>query len=319
MALCSTAFLCNHAAAAASWSPRKSRARSFRRRRSSIIKATVTSDAKQDLNTSLQYRKLDDSNLVISEITLQTMTFSEQNTEIKAHEILYAVENGINAFDTADAYPIPMKEETQGDTDRHIASWLKSQLRDKVFDSKANGYSEGSSYLLDNATVFLKRLGTDYIDLIQIHCLTQYLKYSQNYRYFRQNIRKTKIDLEKANEYRPYLPIKFYRNPLQISILLTLQDLTFGLVEACHPQNYKIGLLAYSSLAGGSTSGKIKLGKKYGLTPVQIALGFVRDRPFVPSSIVGAASRPLPPEVVADIEEIFKRYKEATLWKKKSP
>ncbi|RXH78343.1 hypothetical protein DVH24_001861, partial [Malus domestica] len=80
-----------------------------------------------------------------------------------------------------------------------------------------------------------------------------------------------------------------------------------GLVEVCHPENYKIGLLA-----GGSTSGKIKLGKKYGLTPVQIALGFVRDRPFVTSSIVGATSvnqlkenigdfllteRPLPPEV----------------------
>ncbi|TQD94795.1 hypothetical protein C1H46_019588 [Malus baccata] len=108
MALCSTAFLCNHAAAAASWSPHKSIARSFRQQRSSIIKATVTSNAKQDLNTLLQYRKLDDSDLVISEITLQTMTFSEHNTEIEAHEILYAVENGINVFNTTE-YPIPMK------------------------------------------------------------------------------------------------------------------------------------------------------------------------------------------------------------------
>ncbi|KAM1746178.1 hypothetical protein ACFX11_012832 [Malus domestica] len=135
MALCSTAFLCNHVAAAALWSPYKSRARSFRRQRSSIIKAIVTSDVKQDLNTSLQYRKLDDSDLVISEITLQTMTFNEHNTEIEAHEILYAVENGINVFDTTEAYPIPMKEVTQGNTDRHITSWLKSHLRHKVFDS----------------------------------------------------------------------------------------------------------------------------------------------------------------------------------------
>lgn len=103
MALCFTAFLCNHAAAAAPWSPRKSRARSFRRQRSSIIKATVTSDAKEDLNTLLRYTKLDESDLVINEITLQTMTFSEQNTEIEAHKILYAVENGIKAFDTAEA------------------------------------------------------------------------------------------------------------------------------------------------------------------------------------------------------------------------
>lgn len=52
----------------------------------------------------MQYKKLGDSDLVISEITLGTMTFGEQNTEKEAHEILsYAFENGINALDTAEA------------------------------------------------------------------------------------------------------------------------------------------------------------------------------------------------------------------------
>ncbi|KAI8566441.1 hypothetical protein RHMOL_Rhmol02G0040700 [Rhododendron molle] len=53
---------------------------------------------------AMQYRKLGDSDLNISEITLGTMTFGEQNTEKEAHEILsYAFENGINALDTAEA------------------------------------------------------------------------------------------------------------------------------------------------------------------------------------------------------------------------
>ena len=72
------------------------------------------------------------------------------------------------------------------------------------------------------------------------------------------------------------------------------------------------------------------MAKKHGLTPVQLALGFVRDRPFMTSSIIGATSveqlkedidafltteRPLPLEVMADIENIFKRYKDPTiLW-----
>ncbi|CAN1294588.1 Protein tas [Linum perenne] len=70
------------------------------------------------------------------------------------------------------------------------------------------------------------------------------------------------------------------------------------------------------------------MGKKHGLTPVQLALGFVRDSPFVTSSIVGATSvgqlkedidaflgteRPLSPEVMADIESIFKRYKDPAI------
>jgi aryl-alcohol dehydrogenase-like predicted oxidoreductase len=72
----------------------------------------------------------------------------------------------------------------------------------------------------------------------------------------------------------------------------------------------------------------IELAKKHGLTPVELALGFVRDRPFVTSSIIGSTSleqlkedidaimtapRPLPAEVTADIETIFKRYKDPSI------
>ncbi|CAA2998257.1 aldo-keto reductase [Olea europaea subsp. europaea] len=134
---------------------------------------------------ALQYRKLGDSDLVISEITLGTMTFGEQNTEKEAHELLsYSFESGINAIDTAEMYPVPVKKETQGRTDLYIGSWLKSQPRDKVIlATKIAGYSEQSSYLRDDAKVVrvdaaniresveksLKRLNTDYIDLLQIH------------------------------------------------------------------------------------------------------------------------------------------------------
>jgi len=72
----------------------------------------------------------------------------------------------------------------------------------------------------------------------------------------------------------------------------------------------------------------LELAKKHGLTPVQLALGFARDRPFMTSSIIGATSvdqlkedidafttteRPLPAEVMADIEAIFKRYKDPAI------
>ncbi|KAF3668085.1 hypothetical protein FXO37_09700 [Capsicum annuum] len=68
-----------------------------------------------------------------------------------------------------------------------------------------------------------------------------------------------------------------------------------------------------------------EVAKKHGLSLVELALGFARDRPFVTSSIIGATSvdqlkedvdafltteRPLPPQVMDDIEEIFKRYRD---------
>lgn len=70
------------------------------------------------------------------------------------------------------------------------------------------------------------------------------------------------------------------------------------------------------------------MAKTHGLSLVELALAFARDRPFVTSSIIGATamdqltedidaflttSRPLPPEVMSDIENVFKRYKDPAI------
>ncbi|XP_059448396.1 uncharacterized protein LOC132179658 [Corylus avellana] len=364
--------------------------------------------AKLGEKSALQFKKLGNSDLSISEITFGTMTFGEQNTEKEAHEMLsYAVERGINALDTAEAYPIPMRKETQGKTDLYIGSWLKSQPREKVIlATKVCGYSERSSYLRDNAKVLrvdaeniresveksLKRLGTDYIDLLQIHWPDRYVALFGEFSYdpskwrpsvpFVEQLKACKelIDEGKvryigvSNE-TSYGVMEFVHVakveglPKIVSIqnsysLLVRCRFEVDLVEVCHPNNCNIGLLAYSPLGGGSLSGKyidinseaakkgrlnlfpgymerynksiakeatieyLELAKKHGLTPVQLALGFARDRPFMTSSIIGATSveqlkedidafltteRPLPPEVMADIEYIFKRYKDPAI------
>ena len=73
----------------------------------------------------------------------------------------------------------------------------------------------------------------------------------------------------------------------------------------------------------------IEVAKKHGLTPVQLALGFARDRPFMTSSIIGATSvdqlkedidaflsteRPFSSELMADIEDVYKRYRDPTVF-----
>ncbi|XP_059448538.1 uncharacterized protein LOC132179784 [Corylus avellana] len=104
--------------------------------------------AKLGEKSALQYKKLGDSDLSISEITFGTMTFGEQNTEKEAHGMLsYAVERGINALDTAEAYPIPMRKETQGKTDLYIGSWLKSQPREKMTFGEQNTEKEAHEML----------------------------------------------------------------------------------------------------------------------------------------------------------------------------
>ncbi len=135
----------------------------------------------------MKYRKLGNTNIDVSVICLGTMTFGEQNTQEEGFEQMdYAIERGINFFDTAELYAVMPRKETYGKTEEIIGNWFKERKnRDKVIlASKIASKSEddlewirnGSSSLgfdrknmdtaIDNS---LKRLKTDYIDLYQLH------------------------------------------------------------------------------------------------------------------------------------------------------
>lgn len=132
----------------------------------------------------MNYKKLGNTDIEVSEICLGTMTFGEQNTETEAHEQLdYAVDHAVNFIDTAEMYAVPGRQETQGLTEKYIGSWIKaSGKRDKiVLATKVTGPSPSFHYISDHELGFskvrmdealhksLKRLRTDHIDLYQLH------------------------------------------------------------------------------------------------------------------------------------------------------
>ena len=80
----------------------------------------------------MKYNQLGESNLLVSEICLGTMTFGQQNTIAEAHQQLdYAIGQGVNFIDAAEMYPVPVQESTQGLTETYIGEWLVRQQRDK--------------------------------------------------------------------------------------------------------------------------------------------------------------------------------------------
>jgi aryl-alcohol dehydrogenase-like predicted oxidoreductase len=132
----------------------------------------------------MQYRRLGRTDLNVSLICLGTMTWGQQNTEAEGHaQMDYALDRGVNFFDTAELYSIPPKAETQGSTERIIGTWFKSRgTRDRVIlASKIVGrtdmswFRDGKPAELTRAQIIeavegsLRRLQTDYIDLYQIH------------------------------------------------------------------------------------------------------------------------------------------------------
>lgn len=134
----------------------------------------------------MKYKKLGSTDIDVSLIALGTMTWGEQNTQKEGFEQMdYAVERGINFFDTAEMYPVPPKPETSGSTEKILGEWLNARgSRDKIFlATKVTGRASRNSGMdhirsgprLSQKHIFeavegsLKRLQTDYIDLYQIH------------------------------------------------------------------------------------------------------------------------------------------------------
>ena len=129
----------------------------------------------------MEYRKLGKTDLDVSLIGLGTMTWGFQNTQAEGFEQMdYALEQGINFFDTAEMYAIPPSQETFGTTETIIGQWFSSRKKrhDVILASKISGPNlkwirDGDVINKKNILIALegslKRLQTDYIDLYQLH------------------------------------------------------------------------------------------------------------------------------------------------------
>jgi aryl-alcohol dehydrogenase-like predicted oxidoreductase len=132
----------------------------------------------------MKYKKLGDTDIDVSLICLGTMTWGEQNTLDEALlQMDYALDQGVNFWDTAEMYPVPVNAHTAGETERFIGKWFsRNGRRDEVvLTSKITGRSN-RSWIRDGAETrvnrpqiesaiegSLKRLQTDYLDMYQIH------------------------------------------------------------------------------------------------------------------------------------------------------
>ncbi|HEX5474808.1 MAG TPA: aldo/keto reductase [Vicinamibacterales bacterium] len=129
----------------------------------------------------MQYVNLGRSGLKVSRLCLGTMTYGDPawrpwvlTEEAGRPFIRRALESGINFFDTADMYSLGRSEEVLGRALRDFASRDQVVVATKAFfpmskDPNDRGLSR--KHLLTAIDRSLQRLGTDYVDLYQIHRL----------------------------------------------------------------------------------------------------------------------------------------------------
>jgi len=244
----------------------------------------------------MNYRKLGNTELDVSTICLGTMTWGEQNTQEEGFEQMdYALDQGVNFWDTAELYAVPPKAETFGHTEIIIGNWFKKTKKRKevILATKVagpsreylrdGGYNYGIGKMTEAINDSLKRLQTDYIDLYQLHWperntnmfgrlgyehkdkgdWNKFEDVLENLQKFVKDgkIREVGLSNETPWGVSKYLELAKEKNlPRMMSIQnpYSLLNRTYEIGLAEVSIRDQIGLLAYSPLASGYLSGKYR-------------------------------------------------------------
>lgn len=228
----------------------------------------------------MKHRYIGKTGLRVSPICLGTMGFGSWSDEKESFKIMdKSVDFGINFFDTAEVYPIPPKAEYAGETESIIGRWLKGKQRDKfIIASKVAGAANGwfvppirhgltaidKFHIKTAIEGSLKRLGTDYIDLYQMHWPDTLVPIEESLKAFDELVQEGKVrylgtsndsayGLTKANETSKRLGISRFES-IQNNFSLNNPRFLDELAHICREE--KISLLPYSPIGGGVLSGK---------------------------------------------------------------
>jgi len=280
----------------------------------------------------MEYTKLGRTGLHVSRLCLGTMNFGPLTTEEDSYAIMdRALELGINFFDTANVYGWKLGE---GVTEQIIGRWLaqgggrreKVVLATKVYNRMGEWPNERglSAYHIRKAAEdSLRRLQTDHIDLYQMHHVERSTPWEEIWQAMEQLAREGKVLYVGSSNFAGWHIAKAQahaekRNFMGLVSEQSLYNLNARTVElevipTC--EDYGLGLIPWSPLAGGLLGGVLKkisegrrasermqeniekhrpqieayenLCKDMGENPADVALAWLLYNPVVTAPIIG--------------------------------
>ncbi|MBM3657946.1 MAG: aldo/keto reductase [Actinobacteria bacterium] len=227
----------------------------------------------------MQHTKLGRTGLTVSRLCLGTMTFGLQCDEATSFAILdRAFDSGVTFVDTADVYPIGGGLDTAGRTEEIIGAWMRDGRRrdDIVLATKCwgpmgpNPWDMGSSRKHITAAIdaSLRRLGTDYVDLYQLHFYDAGVPIEESLGALDDLVRVGKVryvgcsnflayQLARANGRAEHLGLARF-DSVQPRYNLLFREFERELFPLCAEE--RIGVIPYNPIAGGMLSGKHRPG-----------------------------------------------------------
>jgi aryl-alcohol dehydrogenase (NADP+) len=221
----------------------------------------------------MQYVRFGRTGLQVSRLCLGTMTFGLQCDEHTSHAILdAAADQGITFLDTADAYPLGGTLETKGRTEEIVGRWLRGKRDKFVLATKCSGqmgpapWDQGTSrkHVLAAIDASLKRLGTDYVDLYQVHHFDAGTPLDETVEAFDAVVKSGKARYVGVSNFQAYRVARALgrSEALGVTRLVSVQpryNLLFRQIERellplCQEEG--LAVIPYNPLAGGLLTGK---------------------------------------------------------------
>jgi aryl-alcohol dehydrogenase-like predicted oxidoreductase len=219
----------------------------------------------------MEYRYMGRTGLKVSELCLGAMTFDRESDEATSCRMLdQFVEAGGNFIDTADVY-------SRGKSELLLGRWLKGKARDtfviatKVRFTMGDGPNDvglSRKHIQDAVEASLRRLGTDYIDLYQVHCWDNRAPLEETLSSLNQLVQTGKVryigvsnysgwQLQKAIDISRQMGWEAY-TCLQPQYNLLCRFIEWEVLPVC--ENEGLGIIPWSPLRGGWLSGKYRRG-----------------------------------------------------------
>ena len=227
----------------------------------------------------MEHVRFGGTGLLVSRLCLGTMTFGLQCDEPTSFKIMEtAADAGISFFDTADVYPLGGTIDNVGRTEEVVGKWLRGKRDQFILATKCSGrmgpaaWQQGTSrkHVMSAIDASLKRLGTDYVDLYQVHHFDAVTPVDETLDAFDAIVRSGKARYIGCSNYLAYRLARALgrSEALGLARYVSVQpryNLLFRqsereLLPLCSEED--IAVIPYNPLAAGLLTGKHKLNEK---------------------------------------------------------
>ncbi|MBW8753677.1 MAG: aldo/keto reductase [Sphingomonadales bacterium] len=227
----------------------------------------------------MEYRALGRSGLQVSVFSFGAMTFGDGTGTFATvgdtrgadaeRQIALCLEAGVNLFDTADVY-------TSGQSEEILGSILKSRRQEVLIATKClgrmgpgvNDLGASRKHIVEACEASLRRLGTDYIDLYQIHNQDLLVPIEETLRALDDLVRAGKVRYVGSSNHSGWTKMRALATADRLGLTRYVsQQIRYSLLDRASENELLplgvhegVGAMIWGPLASGYLSGKFKPG-----------------------------------------------------------